>query len=932
AAIAYALTRGDKLPADVVASNATPNRVNTAFPAPAIPDQPASPKAEESSKGPAPSVRPPAQASSPAELTPQVPETAALLTLGELGLPVDVLKAIDLDRDRVHGDWQYDGQALVSPADDIQARLQLPAIISGSYQLDLVAQRESGNEGLILTVPVAGTQGTLVMDDYAGKLSGLQMIDGQKVEANETKHEGPIFADGKRHLVRVTVQKNHVRLVCDGKSIVDWTGDLSRLKPSESLPHSDRVYLASWQSRYRLTQIKLRPLRDDTPEESTPAVAGEPIDLLKQIDVKRDAVSGEWSLTNDILTSPAAEFACLALPSPPAPEYRLTVDLQRIEGVDTFSVGLPIGNHHVIAAVDAWDGKFSGLEKIDEKSCYDNESARAGHLLEPGRRYTLAYTVRAKQVKVEVDGLAVIDWTGDPARLSTIPVFKSSDPTRLVLGTAHGSVFHISKLEIQPLTSRSAPPRTLAPLVEPSPPKVEPDRKFADLASNKETRLQVPDDEAQKEARKEVQKKLASSLKGAKTPEQKRSLARELAQKAVVDDKTGANAYVLLKQAIDLAEAAGEIELAWQTVDQLAKTFAVDGMALRSQSLAEIGKAAKSSDAAWQLTDTACRLMTTALLASDAAAVKKAGLQAQSFAKRTGDRALQKDVNGRATDAGKLAAELEAVTAAREKLKTAPDDPQANFTLGHFELCAAGDFEAALPKLAKGSDEGWKKLATDELALDNRQGRTRVFANGRRIIVTEGAEAERALTVADAWWSRADDAPWPGKHHLRMRAARWYGSAYRSLVDAGRVRAAERLRMLLATDDGFPRWELFNWFGSGEPNGEVLRLEGGRGGLQTAVEYTGALDVTVVARTTGTEFGLGSHNWSWGWKFKLVPNQWHTLRFVINPVSRTAFVDGVPLDTDAWETPRKFNAAPVSVYVNNDEIVEIRRFIVRATD
>jgi hypothetical protein len=684
------------------------------------------------------------------ELTPLAPETTPVLALDESGLPVDVLKSIDLDRDRVHGDWQYDGQALVSPADESGARLRLPAIVPDSYQLDLVAQRESGN-GLMLTVPVAGTVGTLFLDGYEGKISGLQKIDDQLIDKNETRYDGSIFDDGNRHLVRLTVQKNHVRLVCDGKPIVDWTGDINRLKSTESFPYHDRIYLGSWQSRYRLTQIKLRALRGDEPDEPSPSLAGEP-------------------------------------------------------------------------------------------------------------------------------------------------------------------------------------PRNLAPLVEPVSPKPpEPDRKFSDLASGKETRLPVPDDEAQKEARKEMQKKLGNSLKGARSPEQRRALSRELAQKAATETNT-AYAYVLLKQAIDLAQAAGEIELAWQTVDQLAKTFAVDGMALRSQSLAEIGKVARSPDAAWWLTDAACRLTIASLLAGDAATVKKAASQAQGFAKRTGDRALQKDVNGRASDAGKLAAELEAVAAARETLKTLPDDPEANFALGHFELCAGGNFDAALPKLAKGSDEGWKKLAADELDLDNRQGRTPVFANGRRVIRTEGDDAERALAVADAWWSRAEEEPWPATHYLRMRAARWYVPAYRSLVDAdARARAAGRLKLLLAIDDGFPHWELFNGRGPGEAEGEVLRLERGSA-LQTAVEYTGALDVTVVVRTTGTDFRLGSHNWSWGWNFKIVPNVWHTLRFVITPVSRTAFVDGVPLDNDAWKTPRTLNSAPVSVYMTGDEIAEIKKFIVQSTD
>src|SRR6185437_5518421 len=103
--------------------------------------------------------------------------------------------------------------------------------------------------------------------------------------------------------------------------------------------------------------------------------------------------------------------------------------------------------------------------------------------------------------------------------------------------------------------------------------------------------------------------------------------------------------------------------------------------------------------------------------AGDADAVKDAAAQAQRFAKRTNDRAVQKEVSRRATDAGTLAADIELVAEARETLKNSPDDPAANFTVGYFDLCTAGDFDAALHKLAKTGDTAWNKLASDDLAL-----------------------------------------------------------------------------------------------------------------------------------------------------------------------------------------------------------------------
>ncbi|HEX7378251.1 MAG TPA: hypothetical protein VF278_14125, partial [Pirellulales bacterium] len=313
-------------------------------------------------------------------------------------------------------------------------------------------------------------------------------------------------------------------------------------------------------------------------------------------------------------------------------------------------------------------------------------------------------------------------------------------------------------------------------------------------------------------------------------------------------------------------------------------------------------------------------------------ALKKAAAQAQSFARRTNDKDVQKEVSGRAAGAGEWAAELESVAKARETLKTSSDDSAANLAVGRFQLCALGDFDAALPKLAKSGNTAWKKLADDELALANRRPTgSRTFVNGRLVTRSAPAEAQRELAAADAWWSRGEEEPWPGKHYLRMRAAKWYGSAYRSLLDAGRARAGERLKTLLAADDGFSHWELFNWRGmqQGDLSGEAVRMDGRGGGLETTVEYDGPIDVTLSLRTSGTEIRFGSHNWGWNWKFSVTANEWHTVRYMITPVSQTAIVDGVPMQNEALRTARELKSAPVYVDAVNDNVLELRKFIVK---
>jgi hypothetical protein len=114
-------------------------------------------------------------------------------------------------------------------------------------------------------------------------------------------------------------------------------------------------------------------------------VAGKPVDVLKQIDPKRDAVAGDWQWIDGVLVSPDAPFSRLMLPVPPSPEYQLTVVAERTQGNWGLATGLVIDGRQVTAGIDCFDGHHAGLELLDGKACNDNESTLKGRLLVDGR-------------------------------------------------------------------------------------------------------------------------------------------------------------------------------------------------------------------------------------------------------------------------------------------------------------------------------------------------------------------------------------------------------------------------------------------------------------------------------------------------------------------------------------------------------------------
>lgn len=451
------------------------------------------------------------------------------------------------------------------------------------------------------------------------------------------------------------------------------------------------------------------------------------------------------------------------------------------------------------------------------------------------------------------------------------------------------------------------------------------------LVLGNEPRLAAPEGEALKKAKQDLQKRISAEVAAAKSAEAKRKLAEEFLHKARTSEKRDANVYATYDEAIELAETAGDLDLAWRAIDDLAGAFAIDAVERRQQSLTQVIKSAKSPAACHILTTDACHLLADALAAHDAALVKKAAAQAQSLSKRAKDTALAKAVTAYTRDAAKLAATIEAVAKARETLKTTPDDAAANFTVGYYEFCVAGDFEHGLPKLAKAADASWRKPAADDLDASRNE-----------------VTPQRQLAVADGWWSRAADESWPDRHYLRLRAAIWFRRALTSLTGGERTRATDRVKEFLADDDGLPKWEMFD-IDRGDRQAGFLRLNPG-GAMQSCVKYDGPMEVSFIARTDSLNIRLlvHGHEVIWNWevnprelvvnrpdgteiKSPFVPlnaNHWYTFRYRIERQGTLITVDGLPVFTERHDYG-KFPLAPVGVRAREPAVIDVKKLVIR---
>ena len=180
--------------------------------------------------------------------------------------------------------------------------------------------------------------------------------------------------------------------------------------------------------------------------------SGRAKDLPGGIDLGRDAIKGDWNLSDKTLVYAGdREFAQLLLRGEPPEEYDLTVVAERVSGTEILVIGLVVGGSRTILLLDGWGGGVSGLEFVDGKASGANVTTHRGWRFVNGRRATITCRVRKGGVTVICDGKRIVDWKGDPGRLSLNEGWAAGGENLLFLGGWKGGSYRIHRVDIQPV-------------------------------------------------------------------------------------------------------------------------------------------------------------------------------------------------------------------------------------------------------------------------------------------------------------------------------------------------------------------------------------------------------------------------------------------------------------------------------------------------
>lgn len=309
---------------------------------------------------------------------------------------------------------------------------------------------------------------------------------------------------------------------------------------------------------------------------------------------------------------------------------------------------------------------------------------------------------------------------------------------------------------------------------EPDPKKVDPvgPKKADPPEAPKVAKIwPIPEEGARKEAEKAIREQYQKDY-AKKAIADRLALAEKLLAAGSLERSDMTVRYVALCQARDLAAQAGKVGIVLKAVDELTRDYALDETEAKREALTATTKGASKDDAR-EVAEAALAEVADAV-ADDAFVIAFQFLSiAEAAARKSGTTTFVTQVLKQDKQIKETASDFERMKSALVVLEKDPDNPEANLTAGKYLSVRKGEWNKALPLLAKSGDAVLSELA--------------------RIDLKNPQEPKERVDLADRWWSAAQkDAGL--KAALLARAGHWYRQALPQLTGLTQERVAKRVK------------------------------------------------------------------------------------------------------------------------------------------
>ena len=174
---------------------------------------------------------------------------------------LDVLSQVDVDRDRVKGNWRRVGTSIVSN-DNVQcARIMFPVAIQGEYDLRVRFTHEHG-ACVETTIPVGKHCASIILKAKDGDY--LEAIDGRDGHLGPCVRNPSSLKSGQECelLAKVRLQDGtaEITVLLDGAALLHWSGQEDSLNVLDhwKLPEPNRAGFGYRNSSVVLNSVQLR--------------------------------------------------------------------------------------------------------------------------------------------------------------------------------------------------------------------------------------------------------------------------------------------------------------------------------------------------------------------------------------------------------------------------------------------------------------------------------------------------------------------------------------------------------------------------------------------------------------------------------------------------------------------------------------------------
>lgn len=304
--------------------------------------------------------------------------------------------------------------------------------------------------------------------------------------------------------------------------------------------------------------------------------------------------------------------------------------------------------------------------------------------------------------------------------------------------------------------------------------KITTDSGEKEEATPEDKRLAVPDKAAIFKTQKLVRGIYKSELLKAKTPTKKQALAKKMISDGVdtEDDPTGR--YVLFQIASDLTADSGDVETAFEAIDQMAEYYKIDVLDMQAKILIKAaGNKTLPSNQRVPLVESGLDLIDRAVAQDKHRLAHQVAVAITGLGRKTKDFKLLKRLVARKAEIIDLGRRYIKVKEALTNLEQNPTDSTANQTVGEYRCYVRGDWIKGLPMLALGSDKTLKTMAIADL---------------------KGASsAVGQVKLGNSWWKLAEASEGTRKKYIRWRAAHWYEKAMPGLTGLAKSVTQKRL-------------------------------------------------------------------------------------------------------------------------------------------